>query len=399
MFDLIRSMRTRTMRGLVAAGLCSAALLSACGGGGGDSADNGTLHLSITDAPSCGYDAVNVTIQKIRVHQSTTANDTDSGWSEVVLSPAKRVDLLTLTNGVLEELGQTPLPAGKYQQMRLVLAANDSANPMANSVVPTGQSEVALTTPSGQQTGVKMNVDIDIAANKMADFVIDFDACKSVVHAGASGHYLLKPVVKVIPQYISGVVGYVDASLGGAVTGVSLQQAGVVVKATMPDSTGKFTLAPVAPGTYDLVVTSPGHATAVVTGVTVTTDTVTTLNAAASGINPPVSTTGTAAGAVTTGVSPIDAVVAVTQTLTAGSKIEVVSGPVDGTTGAYSDTLPTAAPVVAPYVALPGTLTFAADSAVAGKYGLAATSGGVTKTAGPITVGAGATVTTNFTFP
>ncbi|HET9646399.1 MAG TPA: hypothetical protein VFP68_24270 [Burkholderiaceae bacterium] len=45
------------------------------------------------------------------------------------------------------------------------------------------------------------------------------------------------------------------------------------------------------------------------------------------------------------------------------------------------------------------SLTFVADSAVAGKYSLVSTSAGAVKTAGPITVGAGASVTTNFSFP
>src|ERR1700756_4876606 len=70
------------------------------------SGDSGTLRLAMTDAPACGYDAVNVTVVKVRVHQSSTATDSDPGWSEVVLSPAKRLDLLSLTNGVLFELGQ-----------------------------------------------------------------------------------------------------------------------------------------------------------------------------------------------------------------------------------------------------------------------------------------------------
>src|SRR6185369_2229053 len=127
------------------------AVLAACGGGGGSSDTpppqaNGALKLALTDAPSCGYSAVNVTVQKVRVHQSASASDSDPGWSEVVLNPAQRVDLLTLTNGVLSELGQTPLAAGKYTQMRLVLASNDSANPMANSVVPDSGTETALTT-------------------------------------------------------------------------------------------------------------------------------------------------------------------------------------------------------------------------------------------------------------
>jgi hypothetical protein len=397
MRKFIRSMRTRAALALAGVGLGAAALLAACGGG--SSSDSGTLQLSLTDAPACGYDHVNVTIQKVRVHQSSTASDSDAGWSEIVLSPDKqRIDLLTLTNGLLDTLGQTPLPPGKYTQMRLVLAANDSTNPLANSVVPTGGSEVALTTPSGLQTGLKMNIDIDIAANKMADFVLDFDACKSVVRAGASGSYLLKPVVSVIPHFVSGVLGYVDASLASGTTSVSVQQAGVVVKSTAPDSTGKFLLEPVAPGTYDLVLSAAGHATAVVTGVVVATDTVTSLNTSSSGLNPPTSTSGTAAGAVATGVSPIDATVNAMQTLTGGDTIEVAGAQVDAA-GAYSFALATGAPVVAPYVAAPGTLSFAADSAVAGKYTLAAISGGVTKTAGPISITSGATVTTNFTFP
>ena len=194
--------------------------LTACGGGGGDggTTGSGTLRLALTDAPSCGYDSVHVTVSKVRVHQSSSASDADAGWSEVVLNPAKRVDLLSLTNGVLMELGQIPLPTGKYTQMRLVLADNSTSQPLANAVWPTGGSEVALKTPSGQQSGVKTNINIDIAENKMADFVLDFDACKSVVQAGASGQYLLKPVVTVIPRYVSGVQGYVDSALGAGAT-------------------------------------------------------------------------------------------------------------------------------------------------------------------------------------
>ncbi|UUZ71514.1 DUF4382 domain-containing protein [Polaromonas sp. P1(28)-8] len=157
------------------------------------------------------HDAVNVTIEKVRVHKSDSAGDADGGWAEIVLNPARRVNLLDLTNGVLDELGQTPLPAGKYTQLRLVLTANSGSNPLANSVVFTDtKAEVALKTPSGQQSGLKTNIDIDIAPNRLADFVLDFDACKSVVYAGTSGQYLLKPVLTMIPRYISGVSGFVN---------------------------------------------------------------------------------------------------------------------------------------------------------------------------------------------
>ena len=374
--------------------------LAACGGGGGSDvtfagAANGTLRVALTDAPTCGYDAVNVTIQKVRVHQSSSASDTASGWAEVVLSPARRVNLLTLTNGVLDELGQTPLPTGKYTQLRMVLADNDSAHPLANSVVPTGGTETALKTPSGQQSGVKTNINIDIAANKMADFVLDFDACKSVVVAGNSGQYLLKPVVTVIPRYVSGVSGFVDATLVNGSTSVSLQQGGVVIKATTPGSTGRFLLQPVAPGSYTLVLTAPGRTTEIVTSVPVTTDTVTPINASGTALNPTASASGTVNGTATTGT-----LVRVLQPLTVGTTVEIAGSFVDDITGSYSYPLVVNAPRVAPYVAAPASLVFTTDTAVAGRYTLKASLAGFTdKTAvlGPLA--SGATITTNFAFP
>jgi hypothetical protein len=374
-------------------------LLASCGGGGGiggTGSPSGTMHLSITDAPSCGYDAVNITIEKVRVHQSTSAVDADGGWSEVVLSPAKRVDLLSLTNGVLEELGQTALPAGKYTQMRLVLASNTGSNPLANSVVPTGGTETALTTPSGQQSGIKLNVDIDIVADKVADFVLDFDACKSVVKRGNSGQYNLQPVIAVIPVLSDAglrVVGFVDPSIALTSTNVSVQSAGVPVKATTPDASGRFVLYPVPAGNYDLVVTSAGRVTAVMTGVPVISTAFTTVNSAAVPITPPIATVRTVNGTVT----PATATVRSLQALSGGPTVEVAWAPVDATSGVFTFTLPIEAPVKTAYVANPLSLGFTADATAAGKYTLEAASNGTTKTQAIDTSAVVPAVT--FTFP
>jgi len=388
--------RPRIVLAAVASGL--ALTIAACGGG--STSTNGTLQLSLTDAPGCGYDAVNVTITDISVHQSSTAAATDAGWVHVPIT-AQKINLLNLQNGVLATLGQTPLPAGSYTQMRLLLASNNGMT-LANSVVPTGGSEVALKTPSGQQTGLKMNVDIKIEADQMADFVVDFNACKSVVSAGASGMYLLKPVVSVTPNFISGVRGTVDASIDGdtgANTQVMLQsgtstQTPMVIKATTPDASGKYLLQPVAPGTYDLVVTSDGHATAVVKGVVVQNQLVTTI---ASPINPPISAVGSQGGTVKTAVTPIDASLAAQQALTTGGTIEVAFAAANSVSGTYSFALPVGAPVVAPYAA--GTLTFAMDGGAAGKYTIAATSGLMTKLSSLFTVTPGANAPVDFIFP
>ena len=127
----------------------------------------------------------------------------------------------------------------------------------------------ADTTPSAQQSGLKLNVGIDVGPNQIADVVLDFDACKSIVRRGNSGQYNLKPVVAVIPRItdVGRIEGHVDPSIA-ATTQVSVQADGQPVKATPPDGvTGKFVLYQVPVGSYTLVLTNPTRATAAITGV------------------------------------------------------------------------------------------------------------------------------------
>ena len=385
------------------AALTAAALsLTSCGGAdggiGGTGTAVGTLRLSITDAPACGYDEVNVTIEKLRVHKLAGALDTDTGWSDIVLTPAKRIDLLTLRNGVLEGLGQTQLPAGKYTQLRLVLAANGNAAPWPNSVIPSGGAETALDTPSAQQSGLKLNVDIDVPAGKLADFVLDFDACKSIVKAGNSGKYNLKPVFSVMPLLVDAglrVAGFVDPLIAGGAS-VSLQFGGVPVKATAPNLDGSFLLSPVPAGTYDLVVTAPGRVTAVMTGVPVVSGTPTAVNSSVLAIAP--AAAASAPRVVTGTVTPATATVRALQSFsTPGPTVEVAWGAVDPVTGAFEFSLPVNAPVLAAYAPNPVALNFTADAAAAGKYTIEARSGAVVK---PVLIDANAVVPAIvFSFP
>ena len=372
---------------VAAAMLSGVAILSGCGGGDSTSS-TGTLSVAMTDAPACGYDNVFVTVEKVRVHESTDAEEGDGGWHEIVVDPAnKGIDLLTLTNGALLELGETVLPAGTYTQMRLVLASN-AVTPMANTVVPTGGSEVELTTPSGQQTGLKMNLNVTVEPDKVARVVIDFDACKSVVKAGNSGQYLLKPVLSattVINDMAQSIIGFIDTTDIDGTTQVSAQSGGVVAKATPPDANGKFVLYPVAPGTYDLVITSVGKATAVMTGVPVTDTTNTYVGSDTVRIALVDSATGDATANVTLGGSALNtgATVRALQILFGGPTVEVASMPVDASSGAFTFTLPLGSPQVTTYVDNPGAIVFAPDSAdlnqtAAGKYTLEASIEGLT---------------------
>jgi Domain of unknown function (DUF4382) len=364
-----------------------AVLVASCGGGDGISgtgAAAGSLRVAMTDAPSCGFDAVNVTVQKVRVHQSASALDGDAGWADIVIAPALRADLLTLRNGVLAELGQVALPAGHYTQLRLVLVANGNSAPWANSVVLAGGvAETPLDTPSAPQSGIKLNVNIDVPAHQRVDVVLDFNACQSVVKRGNTGRYNLKPVISVIPLLSDAgmrIVGFVDPLLAAGVTEVSAQQAGVPIKATRPDAiTGQFILYPVPTGTYDLVVSAAGRATAVVTDVPVITTAYTHVNTASSPILPPVAAL---PRQVSGTLAPATGTVRALQRFAgnSGPTIEAAWGSVDATSGAFTFTLPVDAPVKTAYVANPTSLSFVADATAAGQYTIEAASSGLLQT-------------------
>lgn len=360
--------------GLGGSAVAAAVALAACGGGGGDSGGEGRLSVGLTDAPACGYKEVNVTVERVRVHRSDTASDKEGGWEEVVLAQPLRVNLLDLTNGTVKDLGDTTLPAGKYTQLRFVLAPNTGAKPYANSVVLDSGEEIELKTPSGQQSGVKAKLNLDVEPGQWASLVVDFDACKSVVPKG-NGGFNLKPQITVIPTVTSGlrVDGLVAEALGVAAgTQVSLQTpAGVVVRATVPAADGKFVLAPVPAGTYNLVVSAEGRVTAVMKGVPVNTTAITYATPGTTFINPPVSNMRAVSGLVQP--VPADAMVRALQKLDATTTIEVAGRPANIDTGAYAFRLPAAAPVVATYSATATSLNFTAVPAAAGKYTVEAT--------------------------
>jgi hypothetical protein len=351
--------------------------ISGCGGGGDSISEsgNGTLKISLTDAPSGSYDAVNVTVSKVRVHQSASAAENDAGWTDIILSPARKINLLNLTNGALEELGETPLAAGHYTQLRLVLVPNTVA-PLANSVVLSGTTtEIVLDTPSGVQSGIKLINQFDVAAGQRVDLVLDFDASKSVVKAGASGKYILKPVIKVIPSVLNGIEGFVDISSLGSNVSVSAQQNGNVIGSTVPNTQGYFRIARLAPGNYDVVLTADGRTTKVIASVPVaSTTSITALSTSAAPVTLPLSTTiptfRNISGIVTLSpTSSIDeaAYVAAKQTFGSNPAVTVKLLAVDISSGAYSLALPIDAPLLGQYGTGSLPITFTAQT-TAGQY-------------------------------
>ena len=118
-------------------------LFTACGSSGDNGgAAPGSLSVSLTDAPACGFDQVNVTVSKVRVHQSSSADDTAAGWTDITVNPPRKINLLDFNDPTqpihVQPLGLSPLEAGHYTQLRLVLIPNSGSSPLANSIVLSG---------------------------------------------------------------------------------------------------------------------------------------------------------------------------------------------------------------------------------------------------------------------
>lgn len=213
-------------------------IVAACGSGTPASTAPATMNVRLVDAPSSGYQEVNVDVRRVEI-----ASDGD--WI-VLGTPNRVVNLLALTGGVSDTLvdGAT-LPAGRYGQMRLVLGPENSVKLLDGTVAP-------LKVPSGQQSGVKLIVNFDVQPGTTADVYIDFDAHRSVfVHeAGASGKYILRPTVRAFDRLETGsisgtfTVAGTLAPLPGAVVTAQTVTAGApaVVRSTTTDAAGRYVL-------------------------------------------------------------------------------------------------------------------------------------------------------------
>ncbi len=260
--------------------------LASCGSSGSQSSQMAKVNVSLSDPPTCAvpsgpYGHVYVSISDVQIHQSATAQATDSGWVDLtpsLKSAPMQVDLLALGgNGcILAQLGSnTQIQAGTYEQIRLYLApdsvsiSGNQCGSTNNCVVYNGQT-TALDLSSETQTGIKIpsgqiaGGNFTVGAGEVKGLVIDFDACASVVVQG-NNKFRLKPVLHAGEVGISSnsVTGQlVDSSTMSPIIGatgiVALETKdanGVdrMVMQTTLDASGNFIFCPVPTGTYDVV--------------------------------------------------------------------------------------------------------------------------------------------------
>lgn len=205
------------------------------------------LKISLTDAPG-DYAAVNVDVIGVEINRQTT--DAESGWETLTLLKPGIINLLDLSNGRQLLLASADLPAGNISQIRLKLGNN-------NTLVLKDGRTVPLTTPSGQASGLKVQINQELKADVTYEILLDFDAAKSVVPRGNTGQYNLKPVIRTntlaIKGGIRGKVTPAEAKPGILV----LTAANDTVAGGFTDAaTGDFIIKGISAGTYNLEFTS-----------------------------------------------------------------------------------------------------------------------------------------------
>lgn len=196
------------------------------------------FNIRLTDAPG-DYDAVYIDLQGVQVNAET--EEGDESWVDLNTNTGL-YNLLELTNGIDTLIVNDQAVVGDVSQIRLILGDE-------NSVVIDGV-EHELTTPSAQQSGLKLNVHESLLDGITYNILLDFDAARSVVKAGNSGKYILKPVIRTIVEAENGAIEGVVLPKGIEPAVMAIQ--GDDTLSTYAAEDGYFKIIAVPAGIYDL---------------------------------------------------------------------------------------------------------------------------------------------------
>ncbi len=237
-------------------------VISGCSKNDKPASGNARIQIFLTDDPA-NYNAVNINVQDIQI------NSTDGGdqWQSLANVNRGMYNLLDLVNDKDTVLADATIPSGRIHQIRLVLGDG-------NTIVENGVT-YPLTTPSAQQSGLKLNIQQDVTEGVIYKLTMDFDASKSVVKTG-NGKYILKPVIRTVLESIGG-------SIKGVVTPfyfssqVLAIQGSDTVATTYIGNNGGYLIKGLSPGSYNVHVIpeDPSFMKGLKSGVIVNTGSVT----------------------------------------------------------------------------------------------------------------------------
>ena len=204
-----------------------------------DSSTSGSYayKVNMTDAPG-PYSQVNVDIQNVEV--------TGSNGQTVMLSTTAGIyNLLDFTNGVSTLIATSTLTDANVNQVRLILGPN-------NTIVRNGIT-YPLSTPSAEQSGLKLLVNQTLLADVQNNILIDFDANTSIVETG-NGTYKLKPVLRTVVTAVTGnIIGKVTPI--GTLAVVSATSSTNLVYTSSVNAAGDFKIIGLPAGSYTFTIT------------------------------------------------------------------------------------------------------------------------------------------------
>lgn len=147
-----------------------------------DSEENINVSFYLTDTPTeKGFQAVHIDIQGISYSLE------NEKWKTLPIQPCI-IDLLLYRDGRDTLLSLVNLHAGtKIHQVHLILGDKNNLTLQDGTIVP-------LKVPSGESSGLKINIQSTVPTINDYYVIIDFDAEKSIVHKG-NNEYSLKPVI------------------------------------------------------------------------------------------------------------------------------------------------------------------------------------------------------------
>ena len=219
------------------------------------------IQFKLVDAPDDNYLQVWVDIIDFQYQRSD-----ESGWVSFdgypLTTGENMVDLTELIAGTSHVLSDEELEPGLFSKVRIVLGDN-------NYLMIAGEESDEmirkdLKTPSAQQSGLKIHVDTNLEAGYSYTFVLDWDVQKSIVKAGKSGNYNLKPVIRAHTEINAGdIIGNVSEM--GDPNDIPLKDAVVFlyeesdpttsITSTLTNIDGNFKLPIIPIGNYTLKIT------------------------------------------------------------------------------------------------------------------------------------------------
>lgn len=205
-----------------------------------DNSSSGSYNYKVrlTDDPG-PYSEVNVDIQAVEVTGS-------NGQTVILNTNAGIYNLLDFTNGADTLIANSTLSNSRVEQIRLILGPN-------NTIVDNGVT-YPLSTPSAEQSGLKLQIHQDLEADIDNSILIDFDANASVVVTG-NGTYKLKPVLRTVVAAVSGTITGSITPIGALATVSATSSTTGLIYTSNVDADGNFKIVGLPAGTYSVTIT------------------------------------------------------------------------------------------------------------------------------------------------